>query len=58
MDYVGIDIKSIEYAPSADAAYEAVEYFLHTDLNQNLGNALEMALPKSKCYLFFLTFSN
>jgi leukotriene-A4 hydrolase len=47
MDYVGIDIKKIELASSVDADYQRVQYFVHTDLNKNLGNALEMSLPKS-----------
>ena len=57
MDYVGIDIKSINYASSSSADFESVDYFLHTDLNANLGNALEIALPKGKCYFVVDRFS-
>jgi aminopeptidase N len=43
MDYVGIDIQKVSLANYNGE----LDFFLHTDLNKNLGNAVEIVLPEA-----------
>ena len=45
MDYVGIDIASVYYR-SRNHKETEIHYILHTDLNKNLGNAIEIPIPE------------
>lgn len=47
-DYVGLDISDVAFQPLPQGLEAPVDYKLHTDLNKNLGHALEVILPKER----------
>jgi hypothetical protein len=54
MDYVGVDIQKVSYAVCEGDVWSTLTYFEHTDLNANLGHAVEMVLPHGKLFLVLI----
>ena len=49
LDYQGIDVHEVSlWQDKSTSSFKKVNFTRHTDLNQNLGNALEITLPKCK----------
>ena len=44
LDMLGIDVQKVEQQGETDAIWDEVIFYEHTDLNPNLGNALEVTL--------------
>ena len=54
MDYVGIDVSAVERQGQGAEFWQPITFETHTDLNPNLGNALEMTLPRGKKFSHFI----